>query len=541
MTEPVPAFPRYTTASVGLFSMTIVVLGLLSYAYFAWYNPQPMTIAKKVKEITVSPGDNLQLILKNISEPTCLLITPSFRKGTFRIDGKSNIVLKGFGKKEDIVIEGSSEEAGLLLQDCIGCRLENITLRTTTDKHPALKILHGSKIELHQLNLDAPDAAIVIDAQSNEILMNKCQITGRVVVSNSNKCLVTENKITCDNLSLPKPILQVSKVSQIVIDNNEFKGAAGITLNDVTSEEGTPDCILKQNKIVSNKSSVVLENCSNLLLILNSLETENGPALSLHKCTNIQIGKTDSKNTIKSIKKSAVSISGSSDILLSDTWLANQDTDIDTTSLSYALEIDSCPSVELNRNEISGLANFTDVSQTTPELKGGGIFITNSIVILKNNRVFRGLRKGIYVKKQSDVSFIGNIVQDNGDSGIEIENSQVAIGTNNHITRNMNAGIVVKNCEGTIEENIIDKNNAEGIVLENFSAKDKNKSDKNGIVYRNKIHGNGSDGISLKGSVTLIENDFIENQGYGILFRQASKKIEGRDNTFRDNKKKDTN
>jgi parallel beta-helix repeat protein len=524
-----PSLPR-STVSVALFLQTCLLFASMSVLYFLWYMPSDSTSVQKYKEVYVLPEDNLEQMLQNVQEPTCFLLSPALRKGDLRINGKSNLILKGNGKAGEVIFEGISETA-ILLEDCNDIRLENINLRNQNERYPALRLSHSNKVVVENTNVQSSGVAVHVHAQCYDVTISKSNLSGKLEVSDSRRLSLTGNRITADNTALTDPVVQMQKVVQVSLDNNHIKGITGLMFSETVAEKGYQNCIYK-NSVNAAKHSVNLENCSDFLFTLNTIESENGPAVALRKCTNMQIGKEEVKNTIKTMAGKAFDASGCNDIVICGNWLNNRDGDNDKQPV-YAMEIGSCRHVDILHNEISGFARYEEATQVVQDLKGGGLLIVNSPeVVLRNNHIFRGICKGIYAKKMSEVTIAANRVEDNGDSGIEIENSKFTIGPDNVIARNI-TGIVIRDSEGSIGENHVSKNQREGIVLENYSGK----------INKNKIYENGSDGISLKRNSMpeLQQNEFIKNQGHAIAFWQLKVVNWKNANIFRDNLKGDSN
>lgn len=525
-----PSLPR-CTVSVSLFFQTFVVLALMSTAYFLLYMPASPSAGKKIKEIYVHAGDNLEQIVKNQQEPLCLLLSPALRKCDLRLTGKSNLILKGNGKAGEVILEGIAD-APLIIEDCTAIRLENITLRNASDRYPALRISHGNKIEIIAVRLESPAVAMHIYAQSYDITIERSQLAGKLEVADSRRISLAGNHIAAENSAITDPVVQLNKTIQVSLDNNEIKGITGIALVEVASEKGYQNCIYK-NSIAAVKHSVSLENCSDFLFSLNTIETETGPAMSLRKCTNMQVGKQELRNTIKTATGKVLDMSGCNDIEVSDNWLSNRDGETDNRQPAYAMEIQSCRHVDVLRNEISGFARYEEATQVMQDVKGGGVHVSNSTeIVLDNNHIFRGMYKGVYVRKLSEVVAKGNRIEENAESGIEIENSKFIIGPDNAIARNL-TGILIRDSEGSVLENQVGKNQREGIIYENCAAR----------TVKNKIFENGSDGLSLKRNSMpeLEQNEFTKNQGHGIAFWQIKVVNWKNNNIFRDNLKGDSN
>lgn len=526
--DPIPSLPR-TTVAFGLFLMTILLGIALNCIYFLWYQPSPPVVKSTHKEVIVLAEDNLEKILKDVPENTCLLLAPAVRRLNLRLTNKAKIILKGNGKPGSVVLE-TLPDTSFTIEDCTGCRLENITIKSDSVGHAALRIVHGAKIEIVQTILEGVAKAVEIMTQSSDIAIGKCAIKGKIVISDSRRLALTENKISWQNSAFAGPLLQISKSQQLSLDNNDLQGR--LEMIEVTADSGFQNCVLR-NKIIAPQIGLILESCNDFLLTANTIETEKGPGLGIRKSSNIQIGKTKLSNNIKAVQAMAIEISSSKEISLVDNWIGNRDATQDALQSAYALEIRFSSRVSVLHNEITGFVDYQAGTHAIQEVRGGGVLVDNVIeVAIKNNQIKHGLRKGIYFKKQSDGVIGDNQIEDNADSGIEIENSTATVGPNNTVIKNI-TGIVIKNSSGLIIANLISKNNAEGIVLDNTALK----------IVKNKIVENGADGISLRGNSTpeLEQNELIKNQGYGVAFRQSKIVQWKQNNLFQENQKGDSN
>lgn len=121
------------------------------------------------------------------------------------------------------------------------------------------------------------------------------------------------------------------------------------------------------------------------------------------------------------------------------------------------------------------------------EMGGGTLVVTGSTI--KN-----GTGKGFYIQKGKEISLIGNEVYGNGEEGIDIRS----------------------NINGTIKNNLIQKNGESGIELVIGKADLR--------IYNNNIKNNGSSGIATQfyeeldddGDVYVESNNLSGNKNYGL-------------------------
>lgn len=522
-----PPSPLKSTVSAMLFLQTIAVFIILILVYCYWYSPRPGSSTLQWKELIVSPEDNLQQIVQTISEYTVLLLEPSVRQENIRITNKANLIVKGKARPEQTIIECDTE-VPLVLQDCKNCSVTNVTLRSKSPQHPALRVIHGQKLVFDNLLAETVATAIEVQIDSYDISFRKNQVKGSVVVSDSRRIALVENVVLVDPSNSSGLSVDIRNVCQILLEKNKIKGPDGIRMQETTAEKNYKNCIFV-NELTFSRLALALEKSSDFLITANTIEAkEVGPAISLKKCSNIQLGKPDLENKVKATTRSAVDIAGSNDITLLANWLSSRDDTVST------LQMFASNRLAVSRNEILGFVP-PEETMNLSKVVGGGVSIDNcGEVVMKNNRLYNGLHNGIHIRNQSTVNISQNMIEGlRADDGISVEdNSYFKIGPGNTISGNIR-GIYCKDSPGEIAENTLTKNQKEGIFLYNSSPK----------IYKNKISENGSNGLSAEknSNPELEQNEFMGNHGYGIEFSPPRLGQWRQRNLFQNNHKGDWN
>ena len=134
--------------------------------------------------------------------------------------------------------------------------------------------------------------------------------------------------------------------------------------------------------------------------------------------------------------------------------------------------------------------NFLDGLTTSPSVDAHGVFLNNvSNVIIENNDI-KGVNAAILVKDSSNVSILGNSVQD------------VIVGISLSSSTLMNNNIV-------IARNVINGTQQDGLVLTSIT---------NASITTNQIFNSGGSGITVSSSssIIIIWNEIYDNGDHGI-------------------------
>ena len=242
-----------------------------------------------------------------------------------------------------------------------------------------------------------------------------------------------------------------------------------------------------RNQIIASASDALnIEESRDLLLTSNRLDAAgNGSGLSILKSKNLQIGKRQLGNKIKSQSRAALHISGSEKLTISDNWFTNR------SDVLAAVQIETGRQIELWKNQISGLPKFQEGNLA--KVKGGGCCIVRSLKIhLSHNRISHGQGAGFSVRQESQAQIEYNVIEKNQGAGVEVIDSETILGPGNDIRANLK-GVSAAAARGKIQQNTIAANQKEGVVLRNSTL----------AVLNNRIENNGNDGLSLEGASFL--------------------------------------
>lgn len=502
--------PPYFTTSCSLLLSTIFVFVLVFYAYFFWYQKDfSFFRAHQIEKtrIIVKPSDNLTALLQSINNFTILSLSPGKYSGNFRLSNKEGIEILG---SEETILE-APHGIVLTLEDCLACKIAQLSIQGEDEKNPSLFLLHSQNIMMENMTLKNPAQALKIQTQSQKIVVLNARVLGTIKIENSSFFTLQESEI---ETFAPVPCISIEKAMKIELHKNKIQAKEGILLKDIFSDDNSQNTIT-QTTISTSGTCLFMSDCRDFLMTWNDMTSQEATAVSLLKCHGIIFGKSDFRNKVKTQKGHALWIAGSKNISIEDSWFKNQDTE------KNAVYGESSSHIQFQKNQISGLALYEE--GILKDLRGGGLTLSSTLQTRLENNTVQESQIGIRLEKGCQGILSHNKIGNNGGNGIEIDNSEIIVGPSNIVSQNY-TGILLKNAKGEISENTIYENKEDGMLLENTSVK----------IQKNQISKNSANGIRLKNnsSPTLFQNQILQNKGFGISFLQPGTVSWKAENTF---------
>lgn len=185
---------------------------------------------------------------------------------------------------------------------------------------------------------------------------------------------------------------------------------------------------------------------------------------------------------------------------------------------------------------LSPLSQHITIAGVTLARGGYGVLANTTHLTLRKNRIVGNVSAGLALGFNSTGDISDNLIEGNGQTGIELFNGSVAVLERNRITRNGGHGIAVGGSTAEILANTIIGNTAEGItvagglvtVLDNTISDNRSiglyinnrgTSERGvNIVRRNRIVRNNY-GIAVEGALAMIteHNRILDNVNIGIF------------------------
>ena len=370
------------------------------------------------------------------------------------------------------------------------------------------------------------------------------------------------------------------KITATVVDSNGnyFYPSTDITLDNLCTPPDTGDWIVNDTEICINKTidltgNLIIKDNSNLTFVNVILNMKSTSSSRKGIISNGTLNITDSliKPSIDySQYRSTDSIVRPSPYYSQYYFIINKgefnlhNSKIDScgwnnTKGEYGLEIYLDNSkitnntftnlntiyIESNNNEITN----NNITSATNNSYGIYIKANNNNIVGCNIKNFY---TGIYINGQNNI-IQSNTIENNNNTGIDIQNSNNNIIKNNIINNNTISGINLNNADNTkISDNII-ANNTGGVNWQDAGIKDWSSSDNltindntiynnyNGIfsygnhatIYNNLIYNNSQTGIRLHGySTHKIYSNTLHNNHQGIWLENGVSNSEVYDNTI---------
>ena len=238
---------RPPKASCGLFVLTVLLVIAICIVYFGWYleggwrqSFQPTVVWKT---IPITPNDDLQQKIEESSVNTILALAAGDYRGEFKVRGKSDLVLRGSGKSRLIAPAATV----LTLEDCSGCRLENLELKSEDPRYGALSLNHVKDFSGERLQVQAAETAIKVQSRCEKIIIKNSQINGAVVIKHGTNLTLADSHLQCKQ----GIALHISESSLLVIDNNEITAPGGIHLQKIRRKSATKTayCAIKLSPV----------------------------------------------------------------------------------------------------------------------------------------------------------------------------------------------------------------------------------------------------------------------------------------------------
>lgn len=517
--------PRWTTSS-GLFAITLIFVGGISFWYEYGVEKQSVsgTVEQKVTILYVKAGDDVKKILETIPGPMEVRISAAVFpvEETIYLHGKNGLVLKGEGEGATIRCTDGSV---FILEDCAGFHLENLTLQCESPGHAAMRIIHGSKIGMHQLKFQASGAALSVDKNSEdqnsrEIVLKNSDIDSKVYIANTEQIFIVGNRMRSGE-EVQDAILEICDSTDFTLERNEIKAGTGCHVVRVKSAAN--DNSVWGNNFTTSHYALKLEDSSRFLIEANYVKSEHDSAVIMATCENIRLGgnrESERRNDIKSTKISALTMSGCKSVDIADALLLNGP---DTSSTTVRIEF--CSWVKVENTQIHGYVKEI--------ASGGGMVIHKSEkVTVKKNQIYDGSNNGIAVENESgEIEIYENTVRHHRQDGIVVENSQAVIANGNKISQNYVGIHLINPREKTnILNNSIFENKDNGITMDKAPGKG------SPVIMGNEIKNNEANGVEIiKSSPSLRDNQIIGNEGYGIRIDQVSTIAENENNKISEN------
>jgi len=245
------------------------------------------------------------------------------------------------------------------------------------------------------------------------------------------------------------------------------------------------NAIITDNKIISGKHGISINNCDNNIIYDNIIKDNNGNAIQLNNSDSNEI----TYNTITS----------------NSNGLFLHDSSYNTIQYNFGIKSNSINGLFLNETCDYNTISYNNIS---------------------NNK-----ENGIFLNDHCDHNTLSkNDIYSNSDSGVRLENSSTNKINNSIIVSNSIYGIMIVGSSNEILNSIIKSNGENGIFL---------FADDNNVIVNNTISSNSNDGISLSNSTLdqVYKNEISYNYGYGIKLDYFTLQNLIYNNYFHDNTK----
>ncbi|KYK24078.1 hypothetical protein AYK25_01970 [Thermoplasmatales archaeon SM1-50] len=271
----------------------------------------------------------------------------------------------------------------------------------------------------------------------------------------------------------------------------------------------------RYNTIINgNRANTVIQVTKNNVNISHFTIT-NGSTAVTSSIIQINAGSSIITDNIISFGYNGIHLNNSHNHLIYDNIIRNNSGDGIKLDRSYSNVNISFNTILRNKNGIylyysDGNNIFNNKIQNNNR---NGIFLNNSCRnnIIRNNNASLNDNHGIYLNGYSDYQTIThNQISYNKNSGVVLENCSNNFDINrNRIIGNINNGMMIIGSKNNIINNIVLRNNKDGIYL---------AADDNNTVYNNTIIYNNFAGLRMYNSTNdyILNNEIGYNKEYGL-------------------------